>query len=91
MDGMTQEEKEREAEKLFVLFERMEKNPVISMTSGDDGKKQTPSGLMRAKLAKGELEGQDDLEALENEERDRKDEEEAMADLRRYKDRMGKK
>lgn len=97
LDGMTDEEKEREAEKLFVLFDRMEKNPVISMTSGagegegEKTKTKTPRELMREKLAKGELEGQDDIEAKEREEEEKRDEEEAMADLRRYKERMGRK
>jgi len=91
---MSQKEKEREAEKLFVLFDRMEKNPVISMNSGDKGgggSKKTPRDLMREKLASGELEGVDKEEDKEREEEERRDEEEAMADLRRYKERMGKK
>jgi hypothetical protein len=94
LDDMTQEEKEREAEKLFVLFDRMEKNPVISMNSGEKGEggsKKTPRDLMREKLARGELEGVEKEEDMEREEEERRDEEEAMADLRRYKERMGKK
>ncbi|KAL7410979.1 guanine nucleotide exchange factor [Mrakia frigida] len=40
---MTDEEKEREAERLFVLFERMEKNPAVSMgTGGEGGKMKNP-------------------------------------------------
>ena len=40
---MTDEEKEREAERLFVLFERMEKNPAVSIgTGGEGGKMKNP-------------------------------------------------
>lgn len=87
---MTEEEKEREAEKLFVLFDRMERNPVISMNSNEGDKKgKTPKEIMREKLEKGELE--DDNEDKEREEEERKDEEEALADLRRYKERQAKR
>jgi hypothetical protein len=34
---MTDEEKEREAERLFVLFERIKKNPAVSLGDGKDG------------------------------------------------------
>lgn len=89
---MTQEEKEREAERLFVLFDRMDRNPVISMNSGEQGQgKKTPKDLMREKLERGELEGEDQEEEQEREEEERRDEEEAMADLRRYKERIGRK
>jgi len=89
---MTEEEKEREAEKLFVLFDRMERNPVISMNFGDDpkGKGKTPKEIMREKLERGELEDDDQLER-DREEEERKDEEEALADLRRYKERQARK
>lgn len=88
---MTEEEKEREAEKLFVLFDRMERNPVISMNSGDDpkGKGKTPKEIMMEKLERGELE--DDQEDRDREEAEKKDEEEALADLRRYKERQARK
>ena len=33
LEGMTEEEKEREAEKLFVLFERLKKNGIITATN----------------------------------------------------------
>jgi hypothetical protein len=91
LDDMTEEEKEREVEKLFVLFDRMERNPVISMNSGDDskGKGKTPKEIMREKLERGELEYH--TEGKEREEEERKDEEEALADLRRYKERQARK
>ncbi|WVF68758.1 hypothetical protein IAT40_003530 [Kwoniella sp. CBS 6097] len=94
-EEMTQEEKEREAERLFVLFERMEKNPVISMKSESEGegegKKVTIKDLMRDKLGKGELEDADDEQRKEAEEEERRDEEEALRDLEAYKRRMGRK
>lgn len=34
---MTDEDKEREAERLFVLFERIKKNPAVSLGDGKDG------------------------------------------------------
>lgn len=85
---MSQEEKEREAERLFVLFDRMDRNPVISAQSSS-GDKSSVKDIMREKLERGELED-GELET-ELEERDKRDEEEVMADLRRYKARMGKK
>jgi hypothetical protein len=45
---MTEEEKEREAERLFVLFERMEKNPVLK-ARGDDGAEKGVKEVMRRK------------------------------------------
>lgn len=82
--GLTQEEKEREAERLFVLLDRMERNPVISASTG-------AKDIMRQKLERGELEDDQPAEERERQEREKRDEEEAMADLRRYKDRMGKR
>jgi hypothetical protein len=87
LDEVTEEEKEREAEKLFVLFDRMERNPVISMNGGD-GQKKAPNEIMREKLERGELEDNGDDKGREEEEK--KDEEEAMADLKRYKERQAK-
>ncbi|OCF35034.1 hypothetical protein I316_03074 [Kwoniella heveanensis BCC8398] len=95
LDSMTQEEKEREAERLFVLFERMEKNPVISMKSGADGegegKKISIKDLMRDKLAKGELEDENGYDRRHEAEEDERDEEEALRDLEAYKRRTGRK
>lgn len=87
--GLTQEEKEREAERLFVLFDRMERNPVISAQSSS-GAATSAKDIMRAKLERGELESDDLAEDAERREQERKDEEEAMADLRRYKERKGR-
>ncbi|KIR32221.1 hypothetical protein I352_05454 [Cryptococcus deuterogattii MMRL2647] len=94
LNKMTEEEKEREAERLFILFDRLEKNQVISMKSGDDqdGQKSKVQGLkekMRKKLESGEMERWDSKD--EQEERQRleeeaaKDEEEAFRELAAYK------
>lgn len=40
---MTPEEKEREAERLFVLFDRMDKNPIISAGTEERAEGQTPN------------------------------------------------
>lgn len=99
LDEMTQEEKEREAERLFILFDRMEKNPVISMKSGDDqdGQKSKAQGLkdiMREKLESGDMERWDRKDEQEErqrlEEEAQKDEEEAFRELVAYKRRTGR-
>ncbi|WVQ96285.1 hypothetical protein IAU59_003389 [Kwoniella sp. CBS 9459] len=92
---MTQEEKEREAERLFVLFERMEKNPVISMKSradddGAEGKKISIKDMMRDKLGKGEFQDDED-DRKEAEEEEKRDEEEALKELEAYKRRTGRR
>ena len=86
---MSEEEKEREAERLFVLFDRMKRNPVISAQS--NGESVSGEDIMRGKLKRGELEDNQDEERRRVEEHDRKEEEEAMADMRRYRERIGKK
>lgn len=81
---MTQEEKEREAERLFVLFERMERNPVISTgtrakapaetgTSGAAGgaeeKGKSVKELMSEKLRSGQVEEWEKRDEEEEEKR----------------------
>ena len=41
---MTQEEKEREAERLMTLFQRMERNPAISLSTGTGGSSGSSGG-----------------------------------------------
>ncbi|WWD18750.1 hypothetical protein CI109_103204 [Kwoniella shandongensis] len=95
LDEMTQEQKEREAERLFVLFDRMEKNPVISMKSGEKGdeKKKSIKEIMREKLESGDVtewERKDELEERRRvEEEERREEEEAIRELQEYKSRTG--
>lgn len=79
---MTDAEKEREAERLFVLFERMNKNGAISVEnpiiaaqqSGkfDDSKKEEEARIME----------------IQDEEEE--EEREALAELARYKERKAK-
>lgn len=94
LNKMTEEEKEREAERLFILFDRLEKNQVICMKSGDDqdGQKSKVQGLkekMREKLESGEMERWDSKDAQEErqrlEEEAARDEEEAFRELAAYK------
>lgn len=95
--SMTPEEKERESERLFVLFERMEKNPIIRLTPEDpanpgSGKGKGVKELMADKLNSGAFEGQDredeEMERREREDEERKDEEEVARELARYRSRM---
>ncbi|WWC88355.1 uncharacterized protein L201_003265 [Kwoniella dendrophila CBS 6074] len=98
-DEMTEEEKEREAEKLFTIFERLEKNPVISMNqkseSNGEEKKVNIQDIMREKLNTGSFE-QEDIQDHLNElkrlkEQDEKDELDAIKEIEEYKKRIGKK
>ena len=52
LSEMTPEEKEREAERLFVLFQRMEKNPVLSL-----GAETAPSCSSSPSVAPGSADG----------------------------------
>lgn len=92
LEGLTQEEKEREAERLFVLFDRMERNPVISAQS-QAGAGVSANEIMRGKLERGELadDHEEERERKEMEEQDKRDEEEVAADMKRYRERMGQK
>ncbi|OCF75348.1 hypothetical protein I204_04203 [Kwoniella mangroviensis CBS 8886] len=95
VDEMTEEEKEREAERLFVLFDRLEKNPVISMNKPEEqgGGKISMVDMMREKLNSGQLEGSnddDDVQRRREEEQDKKDEEEAKKEIEEYKKRLGR-
>ena len=80
-DDMTQEEKEREAEKIMNYFERMERNPAMQML-------QNP---MKEAVASGKADEFDRKEAEEEIRRlklqDEADEEEALRDLAAYKAR----
>lgn len=99
LKAMSQEEKEREAERLFVLFNRMEKNHVISAGPSADGQTSGPPrksmmDSMREKLEKGEVE---QWERKDNEEDQRRlkeeediEEAEALRDLAAYKKRTGR-
>lgn len=88
LEAMTQEEREREAERLFVLFDRMEKNPVISARSGaDGGQEMSVKDAVRQKMEEMDGERFDADERRREEEEERREEEEAMRDLEAYRRR----
>lgn len=105
LDQMTDEEKEREAEKLFVLFDRLEKNKILSVSSGkgeqtdsgsfDGGGKQNQGlkGMMQDRLGemgdRWEIE-EAEKERKEREEEDRRDEEVALREVEELRRRRGK-
>lgn len=82
---MTDEEKEREAERLFVLFERMERNKVIS--TGAPGGQGVD--MMRKAVAEGkgaEWERLEEAKRLRKAEKDdERDEAEAMRELEAHR------
>lgn len=95
-DGMTEEEKEQEAEKLFALFDRLERNPVLSAGAPTaDGGTQSLKAAMQDKIAQGVGEEWDrknaDEERLEAEREADELEAEAMKELAEYKRRMGRR
>ncbi|WVW85027.1 hypothetical protein I302_107063 [Kwoniella bestiolae CBS 10118] len=95
LEQITEEEKEREAERLFVLFDRLEKNPVISMNKSEEqgGGKVSMMDMMRDKLNSGGFEDDDESveERRKREEQDKRDEEEANREIEEYKRRLGRK
>jgi hypothetical protein len=82
---MTDEEKEREAERLFVLFDRMDKNPAMKMMENP----------MHAAVARGDTEkweAEDAKKEIEEVERQEQiDEQEALKEITTWKQRMGRK
>ena len=83
VNAMTEEEKEREAERLFVLFDRMNKNGAISIDNPVRAAHQT------GKLESTAAELNSDAERFQELE----DEEEmaALAELQRYKERKSRR
>jgi hypothetical protein len=93
---MTEVEKEREAEKLFALFDRLERNPVLKAGAPTaDGGTQTLKAAMAEKIAEGvgeEWERKNAEEELLEAEREADElEAEAMKELAEYKSRMGRR
>lgn len=78
---MTEEEKEREAERLFVLFERLKQTGVVDVKNPVEVAQQ--SGRFE------EVAEEEDPAAQRRhqEEQDRKEEEEAMEEMKRWKNR----
>lgn len=85
LENMTEEEKEREAERLFGVFDRMDKNPVIS-ARGPDGKEKGVKSALQEKYVEKEQEWEE-KEARERREEEERDEAEALRDLEAYKRR----
>ncbi|KAL1405850.1 hypothetical protein Q8F55_007528 [Vanrija albida] len=88
-DGMTDEEKEREAEKMFVLFERLNRNPIIKAGAPTpDGGTKSLKEAMSDKVASGEAERWEAAEAervrAEALAQDEADEEEAAREMEAY-------
>lgn len=79
----------REHEKLLVLFDRMERNPVISAQSGD-GEKKSVREVLRENMAKKDAEGwekEEEEERKRMEEEERKDGAEAYREIEAYRRR----
>jgi hypothetical protein len=93
---MTDDEKEREAERLYTLFKRLEKNPVLSMQSGTgqgqgagEAQPQSIDQLMRSKLESGDLDRIErqaqEAEKRQQEERDKEDEKQAIREQKKLR------
>ena len=79
---MTDEEKEHEAEKLFVLFDRMNRNGAMSVVN--PVKQAQESGKLQSTTEEEEMERKKLQEAEEEDER------QALAELQRYKERKNR-
>lgn len=81
---MSEEEKEREAERLFVLFDRMNKNPAIQVQNPITEAKQSGRFEEISRI-------EDEKEAKRLQEEEDEDEREAMEEMKRYKERKSAK
>lgn len=79
---MTDEEKEREAEKLFVLFDRMNRNGAMSVVN--PVKQAQENGQLSTTTE------EEELERKKMEDEDEEDERQALAELQAYKDRKNR-
>lgn len=79
---MTDEEKEREAEKLFVLFDRMNRNPAMSVVN--PVKQAQENGQLTTSAE------EEELERKKLEQEDEEDEKQALEEMKRYKERKNK-
>ena len=88
---MTDEEKEREAERLFVLFQRLERNPAVSLgTEGKDGGIKNP---VREAVESGRfaaMDGDAGEEKKRLDEEDERDEREAREEMERHRARLAR-
>lgn len=93
--GLSDAEREREAEKMFVLFERMERNPILKAGAPTpDGGQRSLREEMHARVQAGDAEQWERMEAERErrarEAQDEADEREAMMEIARYRQRWGK-
>lgn len=84
----TDEEKEREAERLFAVFDKMDRNPVISAQGADGGKKGVKEAIQEKYLEVDKDWGE--RERKEREEEERRDEEDVKREMKAYRRRVGK-
>jgi hypothetical protein len=84
----TDEQKEAEADRLFAVFDKMDRNPVIS-AQGPDGEQRGVKDALRAKYMEVDG-GWADQERREQEEEDERDEREALREMEAYKKRVGR-
>lgn len=94
-EGMSNEEKEREAEKMFVLFERLKSNPVVKAgVPQPDGSEKPIHDEIRDQMVGEQGERWERLELAKEEERirlqDEQDEQEALKEMAAYRKRMGR-
>ena len=92
--SMTLAEKERETERLLTLFDRMDRNKVMSAQTGNGerkGMKEVMEDQMRSGAFREKEEKMEEEEEKRRQEEEEREEEEAMRDLREYQKMMGKK
>lgn len=94
-EGMSDAEKEREAEKMFVLFDRLKSNPVVKAgVPQPDGSEKPIHDEIRDQMVGEQGERWERLEAEKEKERirrqDEQDEQEALKELAAYRKRMGR-
>lgn len=80
--AMTDEEKEREAEKLFVLFDRMNRNGAMSVVN--PVKEAQAAGKLMTTA------DEEEMERRKLQEEEEEDERQALAEMQRYKERKNK-
>jgi hypothetical protein len=88
MANWTDEQKEAEAERLFAVFDKMDRNPVIS-AQGPHGEKQGVKDALREKYMEVDA-GWADKERKKQEEEEERDEREALREMEAYRKRVGR-
>jgi hypothetical protein len=80
--AMTDEEKEREAERLFVLFDRMNRNPAMSVVNPVAQAQQCGKLTSTAE--------DDEIERNKQQEQEEEEERQALEEMKRYKERKNR-